>query len=265
MAISVLRMCLLLAILCVTDGQSTTAEDSHCSYTFKVPTNDCGQTQMEDQLTKSLLVALQTQVKFLARNQDKLTDANTKHNACYKLYCFVLIDVRMYTLIKIAIIILLLCLGRNRSDVNVKQCSKSGMNDQREYGLLFSCDFVKKRDDTVLRVVWNGNLRLIHTGPKHASVRRWFFTINGKECSDPSTIDAQLYVRDSDSDNHRPAYVEGYCRGIAAGDVYVAWNIGDILSDQPLLNVGDSYTGWKATVRIIVEEVDVESADTVIV
>ena len=69
-----------------------------------------------------------------------------------------------------------------------------------------SCDFVKKRGDTVLRVVWNGDLRLIDTGPKAGSARRWFFTINGKECSGPSTIDTQLYVRDEDSDNHRPAY-----------------------------------------------------------
>ena len=78
MAISVLRIYLLLALLCVTDGQSTTAEDSHCSYTFKVPTNDCGQTPMEDQLTKSLLVALQTQVKLLARNHENLTEENQK-------------------------------------------------------------------------------------------------------------------------------------------------------------------------------------------
>ena len=69
-----------------------------------------------------------------------------------------------------------------------------------------SCDFVKKRDDTVLRVVWNGDLRLMDKGPKFASVRRWFFTINGTECSDPRTIDTQLYVLDSDSNNHRPAY-----------------------------------------------------------
>ena len=66
-----------------------------------------------------------------------------------------------------------------------------------------SCDFIKKRDDTVLRVVWNGDIRLINIGPKGASARRWFFTINGKECSDPRTIDTQLYVSDSDSSNHR--------------------------------------------------------------
>ena len=44
MATSVLRISVLLAVLVVTDGQSTTSENTHCSYTFKVPTNDCGQT-----------------------------------------------------------------------------------------------------------------------------------------------------------------------------------------------------------------------------
>ena len=69
-----------------------------------------------------------------------------------------------------------------------------------------SCDFVKKRNDTVLRVVWNGDIRLLHTGPKDSSARRWFFTINEKECSDPRTIDTQLLVNDLNSDSHRPAY-----------------------------------------------------------
>jgi len=63
--------------------------------------------------------------------------------------------------------------------------------------------------------------------------------------------------------------VEGYCRGIAAGDVFVAWNVGDVAhpdgDDQSHYNVGDSWTGWMSTVRIIIEEVDVESAATVIV
>ncbi|KAI0239582.1 hypothetical protein LSAT2_009689 [Lamellibrachia satsuma] len=156
----------------------------------------------------------------------------------------------------------------SRSAVNMKQCSKRDLNYQNEYGLAFSCDFVKKRDDTVLRVVWNGDLRLINTGPKGGSARRWFFTINGQECKDPTTIDTQLHTADRTSNVHRPAYVEGYCRGIPAGDVKVGWNVGDIgdgkVSIQNNHNVGDSWTGWMATVRIIVEEVGVEDADTVI-
>lgn len=68
------------------------------------------------------------------------------------------------------------------------------------------CAFVKKRDDTVLRVVWNGGLRLTHTGPKGSSCRRWFFSINGQECSEPKTIDAMLTVRTRGTNVHRPAY-----------------------------------------------------------
>ena len=63
--------------------------------------------------------------------------------------------------------------------------------------------------------------------------------------------------------------MEGYCRGVAAGDVRVAWNIGDCANgegwDQSTYNIGDSYAGWVATVRIIVEEVGVEDADNAIV
>jgi len=51
--------------------------------------------------------------------------------------------------------------------------------------------------------------------------------------------------------------------------VYVAWNVGDCISDslykKETYNIGDSYTGWVATVRIIVEEIGVDHADTVIV
>ncbi|KAI0219781.1 hypothetical protein LSAT2_028689 [Lamellibrachia satsuma] len=205
--------------------------------------------------------------------------------------------------------------GSDRSAVNLKQCSKRGLDDGREHGLLYvshddplavlrevavllfslrtavlstaeapsiesdlvtpplpwpsslamsfeSCDFVKKRDDTVLRVVWNG-------GSKVDSMRRWFFTINGEECKEPRTIDVQLYSLGKGLDFHKPAYVEGYCRGIPSGVVQVAWNVGDIVDGdgwyQKDHNVGDSYTGWASTVRIIVEEVDMQDAETVIV
>ena len=66
-----------------------------------------------------------------------------------------------------------------------------------------SCEFVKKRDDTVLRVVWSGGLQLIDTGPKRVSAGRWFFTINGQE---PRTTDTQLYVGAKGADMHIPTY-----------------------------------------------------------
>ncbi|KAI0226053.1 hypothetical protein LSAT2_023251 [Lamellibrachia satsuma] len=206
------------------DERSTPSEDSRCSYTFKLPASECSRTPAEDKLLKSSVIALQAQFKLLA---SKLTEEDEKLRQ------------------KIATIEAGAVGGSGRSAVNLKQCSKRGLNYDKENGLAYSCEFVKKRDDTVLRVVFNGDLRLIHKGNKYASCRRWFFTINGQEC------------------------MEGYCRGVAAGDVRVAWNIGDCVNgegwDQSNYNTGDSYAGWVATVRIIVEEVGVEDADNAIV
>ena len=75
---SILHVGILLVVLCVADGQSTASEDSHCSYMFKVPAGDCSQTPGEDQLMKSMLIALQTQVKLLDRRQEELTEENVK-------------------------------------------------------------------------------------------------------------------------------------------------------------------------------------------
>ena len=78
MATSALRISLLLVVLCATDGESSTSEDSHCVYTFNVPSNDCGQTPMEDQLAKSQLVALQNQVTLLAGRQEHQAAENSR-------------------------------------------------------------------------------------------------------------------------------------------------------------------------------------------
>ena len=78
MAKSTLYIGILLVVVGVADGQSSTSEDSHCSYTFKVPACDCSQTPREDQLIQSLMIALQTQVKLLDWRQETLTDENIK-------------------------------------------------------------------------------------------------------------------------------------------------------------------------------------------
>ncbi|KAI0218806.1 hypothetical protein LSAT2_029528 [Lamellibrachia satsuma] len=106
-------------------------------------------------------------------------------------------------------------------------------------------------------------LRLIHNSPKSGSCRRWYFTLNGNECREPNAIDTQIYTDISGKNIHRHTNVEGYCRGIAAGSVQVQWNIGDCITTT--YDTGDSYTGWDATVRIIVEEVDVNDANSTIV
>ncbi|KAI0229690.1 hypothetical protein LSAT2_019846 [Lamellibrachia satsuma] len=144
-----------------------------------------------------------------------------------------------------------------RSAASIKQCSRRNLDDDREYGVAMVCDFEKKRNDTVLRVAWNGALRLRHQGTKGYSCRRWYFTLNGKECEQPMTIDTQIYLSTKVINIHDPKYVEGYCRGLPAGNVQVKWNVGDCIihnNDNP----GDSKTGWGSTSRIIVEEVNVE-------
>ena len=45
---------------------------------FKVPAGDCSQTPGEDQLMKSMLIALQSQVNVLNRRQDELTHENVQ-------------------------------------------------------------------------------------------------------------------------------------------------------------------------------------------
>lgn len=71
-----------------------------------------------------------------------------------------------------------------------------------------SCAFVKKRDDSVLRIVWNGGLRFRQTVSSGGSCRRWFFTINGLECSEPKAIDTRLYINTNIVNMHKPAYGE---------------------------------------------------------
>ncbi|KAI0229693.1 hypothetical protein LSAT2_019850 [Lamellibrachia satsuma] len=187
-----------------------------------------------------------------------------------------------------------------KSSSKIKQCSRRDMNDNRERGVLMGpdtgnssaavllarvkraiinekveqlgldtrkmsyikeCNFIKQQDDTVLRVAWNGDLRLIHYGPRGASCRRWYFTLNGKECRDPKTIDTQLHNNMKNINIHHPNYVVGYCRGLPAGNVRVEWHVGDCINQRPNYDAGDSYTGWRSTVRIVVEEVNVENQD----
>ena len=59
--------------------------------------------------------------------------------------------------------------------------------------------------------------------------------------------------------------VEGYCRGVPAGSIRVAWNVGDCPNQNPEFDVGKGVTGWVQTVRIIVEEVTIENASDRIV
>ena len=74
--------------------------------------------------------------------------------------------------------------------------------------LLQTCDFDKKRDDSVLRVAFNGALRLINIGTGGGSCQRWYFTLNDKECEQPMTIDTEIKLDGHNINRHDPHYGE---------------------------------------------------------
>ncbi|KAI0214581.1 Collagen triple helix repeat-containing protein 1 [Lamellibrachia satsuma] len=211
-------------------GQSPTC-------TINMPGNQCGQTpnlSVDDQFVKSSIIGLQTQIQQLMSDNVKLRQDVDGINA------------------------------GTESTGNLKQCSRRGLNDNKDSGVIQTCDFFKKRTDSVLRLVWNGNMRMIQKGTKYGACRRWYFTLNGVECTEPKTIDAQFLETAKNVDSVKPAYVEGYCRGVPAGEIIVGWNVGDC-PNQKDFDVGDSYTGWFQTSRIIVEELAIQNASDVIV
>ena len=67
--------------------------------------------------------------------------------------------------------------------------------------------------------IWEGVLTAVR--------KRWFITFNGAECSGPVPIDAVLWIRNKDEDNHRPGLIEGYCNSIHKGKIGVGINIGN--------------------------------------
>ncbi|CAH3188917.1 unnamed protein product, partial [Porites lobata] len=52
-------------------------------------------------------------------------------------------------------------------------------------------------------------------------------TFNGAECSGPLPIDAVLWIVNTGENNHRPGFIEGYCKNIHKGKIRVGINIGN--------------------------------------
>ena len=119
------------------------------------------------------------------------------------------------------------------------------------FSLLQECTFNKLTSDTSFKVSFQGNLRV----SGNAKCNRWYFKINGNECSRPATIEALVFNRwwsgnpNNDQLHHRS--FEGYCENIPQGAVRVELWVGKC-SGQTL---GDAYTGWNSVSRIITEEV----------
>ncbi|XP_078371288.1 collagen triple helix repeat-containing protein 1-like isoform X2 [Oculina patagonica] len=140
--------------------------------------------------------------------------------------------------------------GQNGTDAdhrNWKQCAWRS-DDSRDIGLIKDCIFDKTKDDTFLRVVYQGDIYLGNCG---SCCKRWFITFNGAECSGPLPIEVVVWIRNADKDNHRPAAIEGYCDNIHKGKIRVGINIGNC----PGYGNSDGHTGWKSVSRLMIEEV----------
>lgn len=79
--------------------------------------------------------------------------------------------------------------------------------------------------------------------------RRWYITINGKECTSPAAIDTQIYAN-GNVNRHTPGTLDGFCDNIPSGKVAVEIWIGACAS----VAKGDGYTGWESVSRLIIEE-----------
>ena len=113
--------------------------------------------------------------------------------------------------------------------------------------ILQDCVFYKRKDDTALRVVYQGNIYLLCNN----CCKRWFITFNGAECSGPLPIDVAWYMASSSQVTHKPGAIEGYCDNIHKGKIRVGINIGNC----PRSGNSDGYTGWNSVSRLIIEEV----------
>lgn len=82
--------------------------------------------------------------------------------------------------------------------------------------------------------------------------RRWFITINRKECSSPAPVDATIFAN-LNINLHRPGTLDGFCENIPKGRVTVGISVG--ACPNPHYNSGDAYTGWDSVSRLIIEEV----------
>ena len=111
---------------------------------------------------------------------------------------------------------------------------------------------LKTQSETALRITYHGDLRVVSSSN---DCRRWFFTINGNDCSSPATIDATVHPTGvTDLNNHRPGTLDGFCENITKGRVIVGLSIGKCKYGYEN-NSGDGYTCWGSVCPVIIEEV----------
>ena len=128
------------------------------------------------------------------------------------------------------------------------------LNDEQNEGVLASMHFTKKRNDTVLRLTWNSDLRLF--GQEQCLL--WYFTIDSKQCAHPAPVNGAVYfhvVGANRINSHRQSSIDGVCSGtkdgvLLAGPHFISINVGRC----QLQGGGDAYTGWQSVSTMFVHE-----------
>ena len=119
--------------------------------------------------------------------------------------------------------------------------------------LLQTCDFQKVHSNSALRVTYQGDIRMVSC-INAKCCRRWFITINGKECSSPAPIDALINGNGVGGLNlHRPGTLDGICNNIPKGRVTVGLSVGNCKNWSH--DEGNAYTCWNSVCRFIIEEI----------
>ena len=80
---------------------------------------------------------------------------------------------------------------------------------------------------------------------------RWYFTIDGAECTKPATIEGIAYLSSTTSNPYRHRHIEGYCNQVPKGHIRVGLWIGKCERQS----LGDGSTGYNSMSRIVIEEV----------
>ena len=116
-----------------------------------------------------------------------------------------------------------------------------------------SCFINKKQNDTWLKITWDGNLRIWCT----FCCMRWYFTVDGDECSDPAPIDTIVFQQQTLHIIRQTGF-SGVCkmaglRPLKAGPKRIQLKLMECRGFGGYFY--DSYTGFNSASRIIVEEV----------
>ncbi|XP_065195432.1 uncharacterized protein LOC135826756 [Sycon ciliatum] len=142
--------------------------------------------------------------------------------------------------------------GCNLRTLGYKYQSRHSINNDMDEGLIASVTFRKKYANTVLKLSYSGDIRVLVSGGD----ARWHFKIDGQECARPSKIDIVMY-QSSSGGIHVPSLLTGVCEStasnganLAAGHHTIAVHVGRI----PGRGNGNPYTGWLSMSILEIQE-----------